>query len=65
MAGDHPACLHGGVGGTSTSRLSGQAPVHSQHLSSWPATGELWLLNEQLRERVTVHVPWTVLTGRA
>lgn len=30
----------------------------------WPATGEPWLLNEQPRERVTVHVPWTPLTGR-
>ncbi|QXV58368.1 hypothetical protein CVV72_16205 [Amycolatopsis sp. TNS106] len=64
VAGDHPSCLHGGVGGTSTSRLSGRAPVNSQNLSYWPATGELWLMNEQLRERVTVHVPWTTLTGR-
>lgn len=64
VAGDHPSCLHGGVGGTSTSRLGGQAPVNSQNLSYWPATGELWLINEQLRERVTVHVPWTTLTGR-
>jgi hypothetical protein len=64
VAGDHPSCLHGGVGGVSTSRLSGQAPVNSQNLSYWPATGELWLLNEQLRERVTVHVSWTALTGR-
>ncbi|WP_158887212.1 hypothetical protein [Amycolatopsis anabasis] len=62
--GDHPSCLHGGVGGVSTSRL-GRAPVNSQNLSYWPATGELWLLNEQLRERVTVHVPWKTLTGRA
>ncbi|SDY31925.1 hypothetical protein SAMN05421504_105143 [Amycolatopsis xylanica] len=61
---DHPSCLHGGVGGASTSRLTGQAPVNSQNLSYWPATGELWLINEQLRERVTVHVPWTTLTGR-
>jgi len=37
VAGDHPSCLHGGVGGTSTSRLSGQAPVNSQNLSYWPA----------------------------
>jgi hypothetical protein len=65
VAGDHPSCLHGGVGGVSTSRLAGQAPVNSQNLSYWPATGELWLINEQLRERVTVHVPWTTLTGRA
>ncbi|MEQ0557575.1 hypothetical protein ABJI51_00735 [Amycolatopsis sp. NEAU-NG30] len=64
-AGDHPSCLHGGVGGVSTSRLSGQAPVNSQNLSYWPATGELWLINEQLRERVVVHVPWTTLTGRS
>lgn len=62
---DHPSCLHGGVGGVSTSRLSGQAPVNSQNLSYWPATGELWLINEQLRERVVVHVPWTTLTGQA
>lgn len=39
--------------------------MNSQILSYWPAPGELWLLNEQLRERVTVHVPWTALTGRA
>ena len=25
---------------------------------------ELWLIDEQLRERVTVHVPWTTRTGR-
>ncbi|MFE0025756.1 hypothetical protein [Amycolatopsis sp. NPDC059021] len=61
---DLPSCLHGGVGGESMSRLSGQAPVNSQNLSYWPKTGELWLINEQLRERVTVHVPWTKLTGR-
>ncbi|WP_394835247.1 hypothetical protein LVJ94_52990 [Pendulispora rubella] len=54
---DRPSCLHGGVGGVSTSRL-GQAPVNSENLSYWPATGELWLINEQLRERVTVHIPW-------
>ncbi|MGW4062373.1 hypothetical protein ACWEGE_29100 [Amycolatopsis sp. NPDC004747] len=63
-AGDHPSCLHGGIGGASTSRLAGQAPVNSQNLAYWPATGELWLINEQLRERVVVHVPWTTLTGR-
>ena len=39
--------------------------MNSQNLSYWPATGELWLVNEQLRERVVVHVPWTTLTGRA
>ncbi|HEY3710266.1 MAG TPA: hypothetical protein VGL64_12875 [Amycolatopsis sp.] len=64
QAGDHPSCLHGGVGGVSTTRLSGQAPVNSENLAYWPATGELWLINEQLRERVTVHVPWQTLTGR-
>lgn len=64
-AADRPSCLHGGVGGVSTSRLTGQAPVNSENLSYWPATGELWLINEQLRERVTVHVPFTALTGVA
>jgi hypothetical protein len=62
--GDHPSCLHGGVGGVSTARLAGQAPVNSENLAYWPSTGELWLINEQLRERVTVHVPWSSLTGR-
>lgn len=60
--GDLPACLHGGIGGTSISRLT-TAPVNAQNLSHWPATGELWLLGEQLRERVTVRVPWSALTG--
>lgn len=60
--GDLPSCLHGGVGGVSTARLSA-APVNSQNLAHWPATGELWLLSEQLRERVTVHVPWSAVTA--
>ncbi|MCP2166498.1 hypothetical protein LX83_003366 [Goodfellowiella coeruleoviolacea] len=62
---DRPSCLHGGVGGVSTFRLAGQAPVNSQNLSYWPATGELWLISEQLRERVTVRVPFNTLTGTA
>lgn len=61
--GDLPSCLHGGIGGRSVSRLT-SAPVNSQNLAHWPATGQLWLLGEQLRERVTVHVPWSALTGR-
>jgi hypothetical protein len=60
--GDLPSCLHGGVGGESTHRISA-APVNSQNLAHWPATGELWLLGEQLRERVTVHVPWAAVTS--
>ncbi|GAA3521640.1 hypothetical protein [Actinocatenispora rupis] len=63
QAGDHPSCLHGGVGGVSTSSLT-EAPVNTQNLAYWPDTGALWLVNEQLRERVVVHVPWHTLTGR-
>ncbi|HEY6738438.1 MAG TPA: hypothetical protein VI076_06270, partial [Actinopolymorphaceae bacterium] len=54
---DYPSCLHHGVGGVSTQAWT-EAPKNTQNLSYWPATGELWLLGEQLRERVTVHVPW-------
>ncbi|MCW3819822.1 hypothetical protein ONA91_35840 [Micromonospora sp. DR5-3] len=54
---DYPSCLHRGVGGQSTTVWT-KAPKNTENLSYWPATGELWLINEQLRERVTVHVPW-------
>jgi hypothetical protein len=35
-----------------------KAPKNTENLSYWPATGELWLISEQLRERVTVHIPF-------
>ncbi|MEV4756129.1 hypothetical protein AB0J86_13600 [Micromonospora sp. NPDC049559] len=54
---DYPSCLHRGTGGVSTTTWT-QAPRNTENLSYWPATGELWLMNEQLRERVTVHVGW-------
>ncbi|MFB9902738.1 hypothetical protein [Allokutzneria oryzae] len=60
---DLPSCLHGGVPGQTVSQLT-EAPVNNQNLSYWPATGELWLMNEQLRERVVAHIPWRTLTGK-
>ncbi|MBB6568195.1 hypothetical protein [Kribbella sandramycini] len=54
---DYPSCLHTGTGGTSTSVWT-KAPKNTENLSYWPATGELWVMNEQLRERVTVHIPF-------
>lgn len=54
---DYPSCLHRGVGGAATTTWT-KAPRNSQNLSYWPATDELWLLSEQLRERVTIHVHW-------
>ncbi|MFC0622875.1 hypothetical protein [Kribbella deserti] len=53
---DYPSCLHRGTGGVSTSTWT-KAPKNTENLSHWPATGQLWLLSEQLRERVTVHLP--------
>lgn len=55
---DYPSCLHRGVGGVSTTSWT-KAPKNTENLSYWPATNELWLLSEQLRERVTVHIPWS------
>lgn len=54
---DYPSCLHRGTGGVSTTTWT-KAPKNTENLSHWPATGELWLIGEQLRERVTVHVDW-------
>lgn len=54
---DYPSCLHRGIGGESTTVWT-KAPKNTENLSYWPATNELWLLSEQLRERVTVHIPW-------
>ena len=54
---DYPSCLHRGVGGESTSVWT-KAPKNTENLAYWPATDQLWLMNEQLRERVTVHVTW-------
>lgn len=62
QSGDHPSCLHVGVGGQSTSELT-EAPVNTENLAYWPATGELWLANEQLSQRVVVHMPWTAVVG--
>ncbi|WP_328995499.1 hypothetical protein OG394_12830 [Kribbella sp. NBC_01245] len=53
---DYPSCLHRGTGGASTSTWT-KAPKNTENLSHWPATNELWLLSEQLRERVTLHLP--------
>ncbi|WP_026162589.1 hypothetical protein [Kribbella catacumbae] len=55
---DYPSCLHRGTGGVSTSVWT-KAPKNTENLAYWPATNELWLLSEQLRERVTVHIPWS------
>ncbi len=54
---DYPSCLHRGTAGASTTVWT-KAPKNTENLSYWPATNELWLLNEQLRERVAVHIPW-------
>jgi hypothetical protein len=54
---DYPSCLHRGAGGDATTSWT-KAPKNTENLSYWPATGELWFISEQLRERVTVHVPW-------
>lgn len=54
---DYPSCLHRGTGGVSTSSWT-KAPKNTENLSYSPATHELWLISEQLRERVTVHVPF-------
>jgi hypothetical protein len=59
---DYPSCLHTGAGGQGMRRWT-RAPKNTQAVSYWPATGELWLHNEQLRERVVVHVAWPG-TGR-
>ncbi|WP_133977157.1 hypothetical protein [Kribbella voronezhensis] len=55
---DYPSCLHRGIGGSSTSVWT-KAPRNTENLSYWPATKELWLLSEQLRERVVAHIPWS------
>lgn len=55
---DYPSCLHRGTAGASTSVWT-KAPKNTENLSHWPATNELWLISEQLRERVTVHIPWS------
>jgi hypothetical protein len=52
---DMPSCLHVGRGGERT-RSWTRAPKNSQNVSYWPATNELWVTNEQLRERVTFHI---------
>lgn len=54
---DYPSCLHRGTGGESTTVWT-KAPKNTENLAYWPATDQLWLMNEQLRERVTVHVTW-------
>ncbi|MBB5833863.1 hypothetical protein [Kribbella italica] len=54
---DYPSCLHRGTAGGSTAVWT-KAPKNTENLSHWPATHELWLISEQLRERVTVHIPW-------
>ncbi|GAA1510093.1 hypothetical protein [Kribbella lupini] len=35
-----------------------KAPKNTENLSHWPAARELWLISEQLRERVTAHILW-------
>jgi hypothetical protein len=34
----------------------------TENLAYWPATGELWLANEQLGQRVVLHLPWSSVT---